>query len=1183
MSMEPKNTHSPSSVMPWHMRVRAEAPNIVGWISSLAAVWSVIAFVLRHWDRPVMRSIQFVFDLLNIVAGPSLFTAGLMMVFASAAFRRKRITIRLIILLQLMSLGMYALILVLVPEAWEELLAPDMLISFAICLATLLLAIWVRKEFPSKLSVKSFLRAFGVFLAGELLVYLVALLAAFTVVPHHGHHFTHTVYRFLWSLEATFSFSSFTGHVPHGAPNWLASLISFASLLVLILALYAFLHTQPGTTRSEEDDLHLHELLALYPADSLSYFTTGNHRSLVFSRDGNAAISYCVSFGVALAGGDPVGDPSSWDDAIEQFLKFANTQGLTPSAISVSERGARAWKRHGMRIMGMGDEAVIDVESFSTSDPKMKPLLAAQRRVARSGVEITCRRVRDIPAAELDFLRECAERYRVGEERGFSMSLDRILDPMDAQQMVVTAYEQNATVGGEPHVHALLVFAPWGKRSLSLNLMRRNPVSANGVIEAMVLALIEYCKRTGLEKISLNFAMFRSVFVEGEAVDATFVQRGLRRVMMLASKFWQLESLYESNARYNPEWVPRYLAYPTMARLTATTVASGRLEGFLPAWGERLGQMPAWLNSPEHRAKVIDIHTTTASDVIVAQRLSDQQKVRLRKAEALQAAGMDCFPPAHRDFTPVPLAEIVAALPEREERASETSSSASQTSNPATEATARSQPQGSGEKVEGWREHIAISGRIRGRRRHGGVIFLDVMEGDAKIQLVCERDTCEGFELLRHTDAGDVIAVTGHIGYSKRGQLSVFASSWWMLAKALRPVLMPGKVLDPQAAVRERTMEFINTPRAMELLRMRSAATAKVREILGAQGYCEVETPVLQAVKGGANARPFVTHINAYNAEVTLRIAPELYLKRLAVGGMEAVFEMGRSFRNEGADRTHNPEFTSLEAYRAGGDYVQMRELTEDLIRSCAVAVHGRPVVWVPEETVKAYSGAHIPVLDDVVPEDVAQAFGPVRATAYRAAFAGSPAALVPVDITEPWPVVSVCDAVSKAVERDVSMDSTVEELLEICAEHEVEAPAVASVGTLINELYEELVEGATAYPTFYTDFPAEVCPLTRKHRVDPRLAERWDLVAFGMELGTAYTELTDPRDQRERFIQQSLAAAAGDPEAMSVDEDFLRSLELGLQPTGGMGMGIDRMLMFITGTSIREVLPFPFVKPLRR
>lgn len=1151
-------------------RFRAKAPDIVGWVAFFAGVWSILAFFLRHWDRPMMRTIQTVFDLLNVVAGPSLFTAGLMMVFASAAFRRKRITIMLIIALQSATVALYALVLVLMPEQWHDLTSPDMLASVAICLALILWAIWVRKEFPSRLSLRSLLRALGVFLAGEAVVYIVALLAAFTVVPRHGHHFPHAAFRFWWSLEATFSFSSFTGHVPHGAPNWLATLISFASLSVLILALYSFLHTQPGTNRSEADDLHLHTLLARYPADSLSYFTTGNHRSLVFSRDGNAAISYCVSFGVALAGGDPVGDPASWDDAIDQFLKFAHTQGLTPSAISVSERGARAWKRHGMRIMAMGDEAVIDAANFSTGDPKMKPLLAAQRRVARSGVEISCRRVRDIPAAELEFLRTCAQRYRVGEERGFSMSLDRILDPMDAEQMVVTAYEQGTTVGGEPHLHALLVFAPWGKRSLSLNLMRRNPVSANGVIEAMVLALIDHCKRTGLEKISLNFAMFRSMFVEGEAVDATFVQRGLRRVMILASKFWQLESLYESNARYNPEWVPRYLAYPTMARLTATTVAAGRLEGFLPAWGEHLGQMPAWLSSPEHRAQVIEIHTTTAEDVIISQRLTDQQKVRLRKAEALQAAGMDCFPPAHSAFAPVPVAEIVAQMPTRREGVKETSALAP------TPELWEGAPYGTAEE-------IALSGRISGRRRHGGVIFIDVMEGDAKIQLVCERDTCENFSLLRFTDTGDVIAVRGRVGYSKRGQLSVFVGTWWMLAKALRPVLMPGKVLDPQMAVRERTMEFINTPRAMELLRMRSVATSKVREILSIQGYCEVETPVLQAVKGGANARPFVTHINAYNAEVTLRIAPELYLKRLVVGGMEAVFEMGRSFRNEGADRTHNPEFTSLEAYRAGGDYVQMRELTEDLIRACAVAVHGRPVVWVPRATVERFASAQVPVLDEVLPEGVAEQFGPVRAAAYREAFAGATAEMVPVDITAAWPVISVCDAVSKAVGQAVSMDSSVEELLEICAKHEVEPPAVASTGTLINELYEELVEGNTAYPTFYTDFPAEVCPLTRKHREDPRLAERWDLVAFGMELGTAYTELTDPRDQRERFVQQSLAAAAGDPEAMSVDEDFLSSLELGLVPTGGMGMGIDRMLMFITGTSIREVLPFPFVKPLRR
>ena len=273
-----------------------------------------------------------------------------------------------------------------------------------------------------------------------------------------------------------------------------------------------------------------------------------------------------------------------------------------------------------------------------------------------------------------------------------------------------------------------------------------------------------------------------------------------------------------------------------------------------------------------------------------------------------------------------------------------------------------------------------------------------------------------------------------------------------------------------------------------------------------------------------------------------MRIAPELYLKRLVVAGMGPLFEIGRNFRNEGADATHNPEFTSLEAYEPFGDYTTMRLLTESLVKNAATAVHGAPV---------------LPLLRPDGEYEL-------------------------VDVSAPWPVVTVLDAVSAAVGRPIDLATDFDVLLELARRHEIPIHEGMGPGALIEDLYAELVEGATVHPTFYVDFPVETSPLTGPHRTQPGLVERWDLVVNGMELGTAYSELTDPLEQRRRLTDQSLKAALGDPEAMEVDEEFLRALETGMPPTGGLGIGVDRLAMLIIGTSIRGVLTFPFVRPAR-
>jgi lysyl-tRNA synthetase, class II len=309
-----------------------------------------------------------------------------------------------------------------------------------------------------------------------------------------------------------------------------------------------------------------------------------------------------------------------------------------------------------------------------------------------------------------------------------------------------------------------------------------------------------------------------------------------------------------------------------------------------------------------------------------------------------------------------------------------------------------------------------------------------------------------------------------------------------------------------------------------------------LRETLHRRGYLEVETPILQSVHGGATARPFHTHLNAFDLDMSLRIATELYLKRCIVGGIEKVYEIGPAFRNEGVDSTHSPEYTLLEAYEAYGDYDTMAELTRGLIVDAATAVG--------VSTPIAANGAEI-------------------------------------DLSAPWRSVTVHDAVSEAVGEPVTLDTGVDELRRHAERLDVALKPDWSAGEIVLELFEKLVEHSLIQPTFVKDYPVAVRPLARPHRDDPRLAEAWDLVIGGIEIAPAYSELVDPVEQRRRLLAQSLAAARGDPEAMQLDEDFLRALEYGMPPTGGMGLGVDRLVMLLTGRGIRETILFPLVKPL--
>ncbi|HEU4911806.1 MAG TPA: bifunctional lysylphosphatidylglycerol synthetase/lysine--tRNA ligase LysX [Actinomycetes bacterium] len=437
-------------------------------------------------------------------------------------------------------------------------------------------------------------------------------------------------------------------------------------------------------------------------------------------------------------------------------------------------------------------------------------------------------------------------------------------------------------------------------------------------------------------------------------------------------------------------------------------------------------------------------------------------------------------------------------------------------------------------------QRVGVAGRVVLSRTGGKLCFATVRDGTGEIQVMVSLDGV-GEEALAFwksdVDLGDHIGVEGEVISSRRGELSVLADSWAMLAKALRPLPDKHKGLtDPEARVRMRYVDLAVNAESREMVRTRAAVLRSVRSTLDRHDFLEVETPLLQPLHGGAAARPFSTHLNAFDQTMYLRIAIELYLKRLTVGGLDRVYEIGRNFRNEGVDSTHSPEFTMLEVYEAYGDYGTMAELTREIVLDAARAVTGSTVV--PDGR-----GGEL-------------------------------------DLAEGWTHVPLLEAVSQAVGEEVDVDTSAETLRKLADRHDVALQPSWSAPEIVVELFEQLVEHAIREPTFITDYPAAVKPLAKPHRSAPGLVEAWDLIVNGVELAPAYSELNDPLEQRRRLVEQSLKAAGGDPEAMALDEDFLRAMEFGMPPQGGMGLGIDRLIMLLTGKPIRETIAFPLLKP---
>lgn len=508
--------------------------------------------------------------------------------------------------------------------------------------------------------------------------------------------------------------------------------------------------------------------------------------------------------------------------------------------------------------------------------------------------------------------------------------------------------------------------------------------------------------------------------------------------------------------------------------------------------------------TPSVERVAVNLSSVTHDDT-AADDLNEQMRFRLQKRTALLDAGVEPYPvkPGRTDS----LGDIRRRFAEL----------------------------GTGESSG---QHVSVVGRVVFIRNSGKLCFGILQEGDGtRLQIMLSLadigpDRLADWKAL--VDLGDHVQVEGEVISSRRGELSVLADAWAMAAKALRPLPTLHAGVSEETRVRQRYVDLMVREEARQMVRTRATITRTLRETLHGQGYIEVETPILQLVHGGATARPFETHLNAFDQKMTLRIALELYLKRAVVGGIDRVYEIGRIFRNEGVDSTHSPEFTMLESYEAYADQFVMADRMKEMILACADVLGSRTL-----ETAKGT-----------------------------------------IHLDAEWAWLGVYPGLSSAVDREVTPDTGSEELRALAAQHDIAVDPAWGAEKIVLELFSEIVEPTLIQPTFVYDYPPSAQPLARPHRDDPRLVEAWDLIIGGMERGTAFSELIDPVIQRERLTEQSRRAAAGDDEAMQFDEDFLRALEYGAPPMGGIGLGIDRLVMLFTNAGIRESILFPILKP---
>ena len=1083
------------------MRYRHVAARLTVWIYALASLTCFIDWfthrVFFSSRRGQMSFAEIIFSFIGIPARASWLSGLIVGMIALGLIRHKRVALYSVAFFQVSAIVSSIMVLVSF-EQWTSVELTAFHISIFISSivfnsAVVIMCLWLRPLFPARVAPGSWTSSIAILVLGVLISTAIANILLAMYPGRSGAHHLQLIAIVLKALSIVPP-PSWHVSIPQHLPHTVTVLFG----ITLLLAILAFLRSSDVEDEwSVQAEIDARRLIADFnDNDSLAYLAPRRDKLLHFSADRKAAVAYQIFEGVCLASGDPIGDERSWPDAVRSWQSVAHSYGWIPAVLACSEKGARCYSSvlH-FDILRLGDEAVLIPDQFSLERPAMVHVKRTVRKIRREGFTCTIRRQDEVESVQLEEVYRQAELWRHGKvERGYSMALGRFNDPSDPRVVIVEARDSSHTLV------ALMTFVPWGRNGLSLDLMRRSPKAPNGINEFIVSELMTWSSTHAVTKVSLNFSFLRHVFAEAEMVSASAFTKMNSKFLGAFDRFWQLQRLYRANAKYLPRWQSRYVAISSAITLPAVAFASAIAEGFLPLLVSRNPHSNRRLFGDD-LDKVIAIESPPPPTQ-EWNSVNDQQRQRAKHAQELALHGYRVNPVGRREG--IPLKDI-------------------------------------DDPFSACSSHPLI-GRIKKIRDHGSVCFIDLVDGEHSVQIIAESERLGKRNLdifSRLLDSGDLIEIRATAGYSLNGTPSLLIDSWQILAKAYQPIAWDG-LDDPQTRLRHRSLDLLVHPDQLALLQARSRAIAAVRSTLTDHHFTEVETPILQTVHGGATARPFRTHINAYRMDLVARIAPELALKKLVIAGMGPIFEIGRNFRNEGADSTHNPEFTVVEAYQPFADYHDMRLLTQEIICAAARAVHGQCVM----------------------PLRTADGSSELR------------------DISQPWPVITVCDAVSSALGTTVDLTTDIEQLIEHARMHDIALRAEWGPGAIIEQLYSELVEPSTIEPTFYIDFPAETSPLTAPHRHVDGLVERWDLVANGMELGTAYSELTDPIEQRRRFIEQSWKAANGDSEAMEIDESFLSALELGMPPTGGLGIGLDRLVMALSGTSIRQVLAFPFVRP---
>ena len=612
------------------------------------------------------------------------------------------------------------------------------------------------------------------------------------------------------------------------APLWVRVLLNVMGAAV-VLGSAAVLFRPPGYTRTlgAVDEAAVRTMLREHgDLDSLGYFATRRDKAVVWDADdaaqARAGVSYRVVRGVSLASGNPLGDPDHWPSAIEAWRRDARANGWSLAVMAAGWEGAQAFEEAGLTVFEIGDEAILDLGSFSLNAPGLKPVRQAVSRLRRRGYDVEVHRHDTVAAADFDRLAASAASWRGdgGDERGFSMALGRLGDPLDGACVLVEARD------GEGAVRGFISLVPWGRNGLSLDLMRRDPTADNGLVELLVSSLADEAPRLAVRRVSLNFAMFREAFTRGEELGAGPMARLGRQALLLASRNWQLESLYRSNAKYLPDWQPRFICFEYSSDLPRVGIAAGSAEGFLtaPSVGSILRRRVSGDGALDHADEAYAAQVRAAippepdrlEEALTAHRLPDQERVRRAKLARLEEAGIDPYPVGYP----------------RTHALSEVRSGASHL------------PAGTrGPHV------VSVVGRVLRKRDHGGLCFLTVRDGSGDLQIMASRSVLGDSQhrLFRSLDLGDHIGVTGEVITTARGELSVDAHSFALTTKSLRP--LPDKRLgltDPEARVRMRYVDLIVRPAARDIAYLRSTVVRSIRESLQNRGYVEVETPILQ-------------------------------------------------------------------------------------------------------------------------------------------------------------------------------------------------------------------------------------------------------------------------------------------------------------------------------------------------